>query len=356
MLLRLPGVPIVAVALAVIATPAYAAGQAMVDPVLAAAGDISCPPRSPATEATCDEGATAALIRHAAPSAVAALGDDQYPSGTLSEFTGPGAFGATWGLFKSSIHPVPGNHEYDSTPTASGYFRYFGSAAGVPRRGYYSYKLGTWHLIALNSDCSDSGCGNYESGKVTSAEVRWLRSDLADHRGECILAYWHHPRFSSGDHGNEPGVAPLWNALYAARADVVLNGHDHDYERFAQQDARGRPTSEGIREFVVGTGGRSHYTFSKGFDPTSEFHDQVDYGVLFLTLHPDGYDWQFRNVKGAVMDSGSSACHKGPPIAAARAPTLRWMIVGGGIAGILAVGAYLVLLRPKRSRRTGRHD
>lgn len=348
--------PLVSVALAVSAMSAHGARRAMADPVLAAAGDISCPPRSPVTETTCDEGATAALIRQVAPSAVAALGDNQYPSGALGEFNGPGAFGMTWGVFKKVIHPVPGNHEYISTRTASGYFRYFGRAAGAARRGYYSYELGAWHVIALNSACSDSGCGDYESGKVTSAEVRWLRSDLADHRGGCILAYWHHPRFSSGDHGNEFGVAPLWNALYAARADVVLNGHDHDYERFAQRDSRGRPTSEGIREFVVGTGGRDHYTFSKGFDPTSEFHDQIDYGVLFLTLHPHSYGWRFRNVRGVVMDRGSSACHHGPSIAVARAPTLPWAIVGGVIVGMLALGASLALLRARRSRRAGRHD
>lgn len=320
-------------------------------PILAAAGDIACPPHSAVTATSCDQASTAGLIRSLHPTAVAALGDDQYPSGTFAEFVGPGAFAATWGRFKHLIHPVAGNHEYEATASADGYFEYFGAAAGPTRSGYYSYELGGWHVIALNSNCSDSGCGNYLSGKVTAAEVRWLHADLRTHQGQCILAYWHHPRFSSGDHADESGVAPLWNELYQARADVVLNGHDHDYERFARQDPQGRPTPEGIREFVVGTGGRDHYTFSKGVDPNSQFRDQTDYGALFLTLDPGGYSWQFRNVRGAVVDSGSDGCNYGSPSVAAAASTSTVEILAIAIAGVLALAASVWIFRRRRIRR-----
>jgi hypothetical protein len=321
------------------------------DPLLAAAGDIACPPRSAITPTSCDQASTAELIRHLRPTAVAVLGDDQYSSGTFAEFVGPGAFATTWGLFKSSIHPVAGNHEYESTSSANGYFRYFGASAGPPGLGYYSYDLGGWHLIALNSNCSDSGCGNYMSGKVTTAEVRWLHADLVAHPGQCILAYWHHPRFSSGDHGDEPGVAPLWDELYAARADVVLNGHDHDYERFAPQDPQGKSTPQGIREFVVGTGGRDHYTFSKAIDPNSQFRDQTDYGVLFLTLDPDGYSWRFRNVQGVVVDSGSNGCNHGLTSVTTTASTSTGTILAIAIAGVLALTASLWIFTRRRIRR-----
>lgn len=321
------------------------------DPLLAAAGDIACPPHSVVTQTSCDQASTAGLIRRFHPTAVAVLGDDQYPSGTFAEFVGPGAFATTWGQFKGLIHPVAGNHEYEATSSASGYFEYFGATAGPAGLGYYSYELGGWHVIALNSNCSDSGCGNYESGKVTTAEVHWLHADLAAHQGQCILAYWHHPRFSSGDHGDERGVAPLWNELYQAKADVVLNGHDHDYERFAQQDPQGQPTPEGIREFVVGTGGRDHYTFSKGVDPNSQFRDQTDYGVLFLTLDPDGYSWQFRNVGGAVVDSGSDGCNQGLSSVAATASKSTPMIVAIVIVGVLALVASVWIVVRRGIRR-----
>lgn len=271
---------------------------------------------------------------------MAVLGDIQYPSGTFSEFTGSGAFGATWGRFKPLLHPSPGNHEYDADSNARGYFEYFGHAAGPAPRGYYSYDVGNWHLIALNSNCSDAGCRNYEAGRVTAAEVAWLKRDLAAHRGQCLLAYWHHPRFSSGEHGNETGVAPLWDALYAARADVVLNGHDHDYERFAKQNPLGVRDAEGMREFVVGTGGRDHYTF-KAVDPNSEFRDDVHYGVLLLTLHPEGYDWQFRDIQGAVLDRGSDVCNFDP----AAGGDSSWVLPAALAGGALLLGIALMLGR-----------
>jgi acid phosphatase type 7 len=288
---------------------ASACAPAEADPVLAAAGDIACTPGAPASSAQCDQGATAAEIAQARPSLVAALGDEQYEQGALSEFLGPGGFGQTWGSFKSRIRPVPGNHEYVSSPTAAGYFEYFGHLAGQAGRGYYSFGLGAWHVVALNSSCSDAGCLDSEFGATTTTQLEWLKADLRRVKGRCILAYWHHPLFSSvPELDRETGVRPLWEALAAAHADVVLNGHAHNYERFARQSPSGRPSSRGLREFVVGTGGRSHIPFGRPLR-TSQFRDSHDFGVLFLTLHPAGYDWQFRAPDRTVLDRGSTRCH-----------------------------------------------
>src|SRR5437763_916877 len=214
------------------------------------------------------------------------LGDNQYSSGLLSEFNSAGAYNATWGVFNPIVHPAPGNHEYAQSSVAAGYFSYFGSAAG---NGNYSYELGSWHVVSLNSDCTNSGCQDSLAGSTSSAEVSWLQSDLAAHPNQCILAYWHHPRFSSRWVGNSPGVGPFWTTLYAAHADVVFNGHDHMYERFAQQDPSQNATSEGIREFVVGTGGES--LFSMGTtQPNMQAVDNNHFGALFLTLRPGSYE------------------------------------------------------------------
>jgi acid phosphatase type 7 len=292
------------------AIAASASAPAAAAPVLAAAGDIACAPGAPITSAECDQGATAAEIAQARPSRVAALGDDQYEQGSLSEFLGPGAFGQTWGSFKSLIRPVPGNHEYTSSPTAVGYFDYFGHLAGGPGLGHYSFQLGAWHVVALNSSCSDAGCFDSEFGATTTRQLEWLKADLKRARGRrCILAYWHHPLFSSVTELNdEVGVRPLWEALFAARADVVLNGHAHDYERFAQQNPAGQPSPSGLREFVVGTGGRSHVGFGTPA-PNSQIRDDHDFGVLFLTLHRGSYAWQFRDPGRSVLDHGSAKCH-----------------------------------------------
>jgi acid phosphatase type 7 len=274
------------------------------DPSLAAVGDIACP--SGDTTDECQQLATANLTVAQHPTAVAVLGDNQYQSGLLSEYQSPGAYNDTWGQFNSIVHPTPGNHEYAASSTASGYFTYFGSSAGT---GYYSYDLGAWHILSLNSNCSDSGCQALEAGTTSSAEVSWLQGDLAAHPNQCILAYWHHPRFSSGYVGSSPGVAPFWNTLYAAHADVVLNGHDHLYERFAQQDPLQSPTSQGIREFVVGTGGQELDSTMGRIEPNTQLADIHHFGVLFLTLHPGSYDWVFRATSGMVLDSGSTTCH-----------------------------------------------
>jgi hypothetical protein len=267
------------------------------DPVVVAAGDIaSC-------ESEGDE-ATADLLAHT-EGTVLTLGDNVYGGGTLEEFTD--CYGPSWGRYKDRTKPSPGNHDYNSEG-AEGYFDYFdGEAIGDPEEGYYTYDLGAWHLVALNSNCVEvGGCD------ASSPQVRWLEADLAENADErCTLAYWHHPLFSSGEaHGSTPEVKPLWETLYKAGADVILSGHEHNYERFAPQDADGEADPErGIREFVVGTGGKSHYPI---VDPiaNSEVHDEDTYGVLELTLHPEGYDWRFVPVEGErFTDSGSARCH-----------------------------------------------
>jgi len=272
-------------------------GTAHVDAVLVGAGDI----------ASCDDlagaQATAKIIDNI-PGTVFAAGDLAYPDGSDEQFAK--CYGPTWGRFKDRTRPAPGNHEYHSDG-ASGYVHYFGAAAGDPKKGYYSYDLAAWHIIVLNSECADvGGCG------AGSVQERWLRQDLKDHPSKCALAYWHKPLFSSGaKHGNDPEIKPLWDALYAANVEVVLNGHDHDYERFAPQDPSGRlDPQRGIREFVVGTGGKnSHRTFATT-QPNSEVHQADTFGVLKLTLHPTSYDWQFIPEAGKTFkDAGSGTCH-----------------------------------------------
>jgi hypothetical protein len=279
------------------------------DETIVAAGDIACDPADPnfagGAPSACQMRATANLVFAQHPNAVLPLGDDQYEQGALAAFER--SYDPTWGRLKAISHPAVGNHEYDSG-SAAGYFTYFGVAAGPPDQGYYSYDLGAWHLIVLNSNCGEiGGCA------AGSPQEQWLRRDLADHPTACTLAYWHHPLFSSGLHGDNSDVQPLWHDLYDAGADIVLNGHDHDYERFAPQDPSGRldPT-HGIREFVVGTGGKSHYGFTP-IKPNSEVRNAATFGILRLILHPDSYDWQFIPAQspgnGTFTDTGSASCH-----------------------------------------------
>jgi len=273
------------------------------DPVIAAAGDIACQPSELVTATTCHHQATADLVMRLDPTAVLALGDEQYERGQRSNFQN--AYDRSWGRFRAITRPVIGNHEYLSDGGA-GYFDYYGAAAGDPRKGYYSFDLGAWHLIALNSECSwvDGGCG------PGSPQERWLRADLAAHRNLCTLAYWHQPRFSSGPHHSNPAYDAFWRALYEAKADVVLTAHDHDYERFALQDPHGHADpARGIREFVVGTGGKNHYQF-KGAQPNSQVRNGDTFGVLALTLHPTSYSWRFIPEAGKTFtDSGSTTCY-----------------------------------------------
>jgi len=267
--------------------------------VLVAAGDIAdCAGEG-------DE-ATARLVGSIDGARVLTLGDEAYPDGTAQDFRE--CYEPTWGQFKERTRPIPGNHEYE-TEGAWAYFDYFGDAAGDPDEGYYSYKLGSWHIVALNSNCGE---GEIRCGPG-SAQTEWLKEDLAANadEGRCTLAYMHHPHFSSGEeHGSTPKLEPLWEALYEAGADVVLSGHEHNYERFAPQDPEGRADPEGgIRGFVVGTGGKSHYPI---LDPiaNSEIHNDESYGVLKLTLNPKSYEWRFVPVGGETFsDSGSARCH-----------------------------------------------
>jgi hypothetical protein len=272
-------------------TAAPVAGRAD-DPVLAAAGDIA-----PAAETGHDQG-TSDRVLAIHPTAVLALGDLQYPSGALEDFRR--YYDRTWGRFKDRTRPAPGNHEYQ-TGGAAGYFAYFGAAARPNGTSYYSFDLGPWHLISLDSNI-DHGAG--------SAQERWLRSDLAATSKKCVLAYWHHPRFSSGtEHGGDGSVDQFWRDLHAAGADVVLGGHEHNYERFAPQDPDGRADPLGPREFVVGTGGKDLYRFGAA-EPNSQVRVNNAFGVLRMVLRPSGYDWEFVTATGTVVDSGGPvACH-----------------------------------------------
>jgi hypothetical protein len=264
-------------------------------PVILAAGDIaSC--------ASQGDEATARLVARL-PGTVAALGDQAYEEGSSDEFDD--CYAPSWGRFAERTRPAPGNHDYN-TPNAAGYFDYFGGLAGDASKGWYSYGLGAWHIVVLNSNCSYvGGCD------ARSPQVRWLRSDLRAHRAFCTLAYWHHPRFSSGtEHGSDHRVARFWRMLYSAGADVVLSAHEHNYERFAPQTADGKlDLRRGIREFVVGTGGKSHYPLGSPI-ANSEVRNDDTFGVLRLDLQRHSYTWKFVPAKpGGFTDSGSSACH-----------------------------------------------
>jgi acid phosphatase type 7 len=263
--------------------------------VLVGAGDIAdCADLSGAE-------ATAELLEKI-PGTVIAIGDLAYPDGSQQNFT---CYNKTWGRVKDRTRPAVGNHEFHSKDAAY-YFEYFGKAAGDPGDGFYSYDLGSWHILALNSECLE--VGGCEAG---SREEKWLRADLAAHPTACTLAYFHKPLFSSGGkHGDDLEIKALYQALYDANADVILNGHDHDYERFAPQDADGKAdAARGIREFVVGTGGKNHRPFGLPH-ANSEVRNADAFGVLKLTLRSNGYDWQFVAEPGKTFtDVGSGVCH-----------------------------------------------
>jgi hypothetical protein len=285
------------------------------DPVLAAAGDIACDPLDPKISRTdpnaCRENVVAQLIAaDPAVSAVAALGDVQYECGGLAAFQR--SYDSTWGRLKPITHPAVGNHEYiassssgtdcDPTATAAGYYTYFGAAAGDPAKGYYSYDVGTWHVVVLNTTCPQAGgCG---SG---SPQETWLRQDLAAHPTACTLAYFHIPLWSSG--GRAAQNAKTFTVdLVNAHADVILTGHDHIYERFGLQNAAGAADPNGVRAFVVGTGGKNHTVLAQRA-ANSEVVDTATFGFLRLTLHPNGYDWRFVPEPGrSFTDSGSESC------------------------------------------------
>jgi hypothetical protein len=291
-------------------TPAPAPGP---DPVIAAAGDIACDPTDPGynggkgTADRCQQLATSNLVVGTGLSGVLTLGDEQYDDATLGKFQQ--VYASTWGRANQLAHPGIGNHEY-LTAGAAGYFDYFDGAgnqtgpAGDRSKGYYSLNLGAWHVIAVNSNCSVVSCA---SG---SAQETWLRSDLASHPNACTVAFWHHPRFSSGQAGSNTNMGTIFQDLYNAGADLVLTGHDHLYERFGPQTpAAVSDPARGIREFVVGTGGKSLVGWSS-VKANSELRNNTTFGVLRLTLHPSSYDWKFAPIAGqSFTDSGSTACH-----------------------------------------------
>lgn len=275
-------------------------------PTVAAAGDIACDPDAKGFDVrrTCAMAATSDLLLASDPDAVLALGDLQYTDGALHEFRG--SYDPTWGRLRERTRPVPGNHEY-ATPGAAGYFDYFGAAAGNRSDGYYSFDLGSWHVVALNSNCGAAGgCG------PGSPQERWLRADLAAHPTACTLAFMHHPLYSSGSHGGTQSVRPLWAALQDAGAEVVLAGHDHNYERFAPQGPDGDARRDGLRQFVIGTGG-AHLRDVGAARPHSEVRHSASHGVLELALHPDRYTWAFRSTTGAVVDRGETFCQGREP-------------------------------------------
>jgi hypothetical protein len=251
-----------------------------------------------------------ARILDTIPGTVFTTGDNAYPDGTVQNFAD--CYDPNWGRHKARTRPTPGNHDYH-TPGAAAYFEYFGANAGDPGKGYYSYDIGTWHVIALNSE-ADMDAG--------SPQEQWLRADLAASASACTVAYWHHPRFSSGRHGSDDDSRHLWDALYESHAEIVLNGHDHLYERFDPQTPEGVADPEhGIRQFTVGMGGASLYDFSDPL-PNSVARNNSVHGVLKLTLYEDGYQWEFVQVEGVeYVDRGTGACHAQPLSAVGPAPS-----------------------------------
>ncbi len=285
------------------------------DPVIAAAGDIACDPAHPyfnngvGIPRYCRQKLSSDLLLRADLDRVLIPGDTQYERGTLAQFMA--SFEPTWGRAKPLISPVPGNHEY-LTEDAAGYFDYFNGQgrasgpAGDRDKGYYSFNVGTWHVVAVNSECAQiGGCG------PDSPQVRWLRADLAANPRPCTLAYWHGPRFTSGRYADKSeNVRALFDAAHTGGVDVVLSGHEHFYERFGPQDGEGRADPvRGVRQFIVGMGGRGPHGFST-VAPNSEFRTASVIGVLEMTLRDAGYDWRLvRAPTSSTFDSGSGACH-----------------------------------------------
>jgi PKD repeat protein len=298
------------------------------DPVLVAAGDIACAATSTVSSTSCRQQATASLIAGLNPSAIALLGDIQYGNwctkAGYENNLGPNlSYSPNWGTYKNLMRPVPGNHEYNPVDTTAdptcpasgyvkgtGYFDYFNGvgvtngAAGDRTKGYYSYNLGTWHIVVMNSE--------KDFTTTSSAQLAWLKTDLAANSTGCQMVMFHRPRFSSGPHGsdgNQLYAQYVWPVLTQYGVDVALAGHDHDYERFAPQDNNGVATASGVRQFVLGTGGNSHYSWGT-IAANSEVRNNDTFGVTAFTLHNGSYDWQFVHEAGKTFtDSGNTACH-----------------------------------------------
>jgi calcineurin-like phosphoesterase family protein len=272
---------------------ATAIPSAGMEAVLAGAGDIG--------DCSTDEDTLTGVLLESIEGTIFTAGDNAYENGLPSEFRT--CYDTVWGSFKYRTRPAPGNHEWQGGGL-DGYFGYFGAAAKGPRgSSWYSYDLGAWHVIVLDSECGKvGGC------RADSKQGRWLAADLAASDTGCTIAIWHRPRFSSGEHGNDKAVAPFWTKLYDAGVDVVVNGHDHDFERFAPQDPSGSEDQErGIRQFVIGTGGTALRAFKEPV-PNSEVR-LLDHGVFKLTLRDGSYDWEFIPVVGDASDTGTGSCH-----------------------------------------------
>jgi hypothetical protein len=281
-------------------TPTLPSPTAAAEAELVGAGDI-------AVCSTSGAAVTAGLLAGFPQAAIFTAGDGSNEQGTLNQYLD--CFGPTWGAYKARIHPAPGNHDYVQ-PGAAGYFQYFGAAAGDPAKGYYSFELGAWHILVINSNCKEiDGC------QAGSPQYQWIKQDLAAHPTLCSLAIWHAPRYSSGEHGNDLEMLAIWKALYNAGTELVLSGHDHEYERFAPLNPLDNlDGAYGMRQFVVGTGGAPPRT-TQGYRTS---HSQVlienVHGVLDLKLHPGSYDWQFIPEPGKTeADSGRGVCHDPPP-------------------------------------------
>lgn len=312
-----------ALALAPVAVPIGGASGAVTDPVVGAVGDMACDPQDPTfedgwgTSNRCAEKRTSdTMVADASLQAVLGLGDYQYDCGDASDYAV--SYTPTWGRVDDLIQPVAGNHEYQTgddafgtpCPTdnthAANYFSYFGAAAHPETVGHFSFDLGSWHVVALNANCSKSGVGGCGA---RSAQTKWLRADLASTSQACILAFWHQPLWSGTGKGTLRAYRPWWDVLYAAHADVVLNGHIHNYQRFAPLDPNGTVDSaNGITEYVVGTGGEQRVSVARAARPQPSYWART-FGYLRLTLGATGWKAEFIDYRGVVLDTSAGACH-----------------------------------------------
>ncbi|MET9468591.1 discoidin domain-containing protein [Streptomyces sp. NPDC006544] len=260
-----------------------------------AAGDIAA--QCTASDSGCAHPKTAALAQKINPKFYLTMGDNQYDDARIADYRA--YYDKTWGAFKDKTHPIPGNHEtYDPAGSLAGYKSYFGAIAYPQGKSYYSFDEGNWHFIALDSNSFDQ-----------KAQIDWLKADLAANGKQCIAAYWHHPLYSSGGHGNDPVSKPVWNILYGAKADLVLNGHDHHYERFAPQDPNGKATADGITEIVGGMGGAEPYEI-ENVQPNSQKRISGPYGVLKMDFTDSGYSWTYVDTDGKTQDTSPKyTCH-----------------------------------------------
>ena len=239
-----------------------------------------------------------AKVAAGVPGIVFTAGDNVYPDGSPQNFAN--CYDPAWGPLKARTRPVVGNHDYYNSPGAAGYFAYFGAAAGDPQKGWYKYDAGTWRIYALNSECSASTCPQ---------QYDWLKQDLAAEAHKCTLAIWHRPRFSTGPHGNATDMSSIWSLLATSGSEVVVNGHDHDYERYTPLGPNGYAQQNGLREFVIGTGGVGHYQFTSD-SPLVEVRDNTSFCVLRLGLAPGSYSWHFLPTTAAgFTDGGTGTCH-----------------------------------------------